>query len=116
MTREQAILWLQVLKHSKINWLGEKAEEEDIIARCEEAEQEALDMAIEALSEPSIVRCGECKHRPHLNNADGAEYGFNVVNDNGDSDGVCPCLCEDGWYSWMPKDNFFCGYGERREP
>lgn len=50
MTREEAILWLQVLKHSKINWVGEKAEEEDIIARCEEAEQEAFNIAIEALS------------------------------------------------------------------
>lgn len=49
MTREEAILWMRVLKHSKINWVGEKNEEEDIIKRCEEAEQEALDMAIEAL-------------------------------------------------------------------
>lgn len=49
MKREEAILWMQVLKHSKINWVGEQAEDEDIIARCEEAEQEAFDMAIEAL-------------------------------------------------------------------
>lgn len=51
MTREEAILWLQVLKHSKINWVGEQAEDEDIIARCEEAEQEAFDIAIEALKD-----------------------------------------------------------------
>ena len=51
MTREEAILWLQVLKHSKINWVGEQAEDKDIIARCEQAEQEAFDMAIEALQD-----------------------------------------------------------------
>ena len=54
MTREEAILWLQVLKHSQINWVGEQAEDEDIIARCEEAEQEAFDMAIEALSADAV--------------------------------------------------------------
>ena len=54
MTREEAILWLQVLKHSQINWVGEQAEDEDIIARCEESEQEAFDMAIEALQTDAI--------------------------------------------------------------
>ena len=72
----------------------------------------AIDMAIDALS---IVRCKDCKHRPHLKNEDGADYGFNVVDDDGTSFGICPCLCEDGWYSWMPKDDFFCAWAERRE-
>lgn len=59
MTREEAILWMKTLKNSKINWLGEKAEEEDIITRCKEAEQEAFDMAIEALSQPIVAKCYE---------------------------------------------------------
>ncbi len=62
MTREEAILWLQVLKHSKINWVGEQAEDEDIIARCEQAEQEAFDMAIEALHREEAEEKGYC-HR-----------------------------------------------------
>ena len=100
MTREEAIT---VLKD--ISWqMGSVKRWENI---------EAIDMAIEALS---IVRCKDCKHRPHLENKDGAEYGFNVVDDDGASFGVCPCLCEDGWYSWMPKDDFFCARAERREP
>lgn len=57
-----------------------------------------------------IVRCKECKHRPIKEDVDGEDYGFNVIPNK---DARCPCLVEDGWYSWMPKDNFFCGYGER---
>ena len=60
-----------------------------------------------------LVRCGECKHRPIKEDADGANYGFNVIAPNGDE--RCPCLVEDGWYSWIPKDDFYCGYGECKE-
>ena len=60
-----------------------------------------------------LIRCKECKHRPVKEDADGENYGFNLIKPN-DGDGRCPCLVDDGWYSWMPKDDFFCGYGERR--
>lgn len=60
-----------------------------------------------------IVRCGECKHRPIKDDSDGEDYGFNIVEPT-DGDDLCPCLVEDGWYSWMPEDNFYCGRGERR--
>ena len=60
-----------------------------------------------------IVRCKECKHRPVKEDADGENYGFNIIAPERSS--RCPCLVDDGWYSWMPKDNFFCGYGERKE-
>jgi len=59
-----------------------------------------------------LVRCGECKHRPIKDDPDGADYGFNIVEPT-DRDDLCPCLVEDGWYSWMPEDNFYCGRGER---
>ena len=59
-----------------------------------------------------IIRCGECKHRPIKEDADGEDYGFNLIEPT-ESDERCPCLVADGWYSWMPKDNFYCGFGER---
>lgn len=61
-----------------------------------------------------VVRCKECKHRPIKEDADGENYGFNLIKPN-DGDELCPCLVSDGWYSWMPEDNFFCGYGERKD-
>lgn len=59
-----------------------------------------------------IVRCKECKHRPVKENINGEDYGFNLIAPN-DRDERCPCLVDDGWYSWMPEDDFYCGYGER---
>ena len=57
-----------------------------------------------------IVHCKDCTHRPHLENENGSDYGFNVRGDE-----ICPCVNnDDGWYSWMPKDNFYCGFGERK--
>ena len=61
-----------------------------------------------------IVRCKECKHRPVKEDANGENYGFNLIKPN-NGDERCPCIVDDGWYSWMPKDDFFCGYGERKE-
>lgn len=58
-----------------------------------------------------LVRCKDCKHRPIKEDADGENYGFNIIKPNELE--RCPCLVEDGWYSWMPDDNFYCGYGER---
>ena len=61
-----------------------------------------------------IVTCGECKHKPIKYDPEGDEFGFNLVSPNG-YDNLCPCLnTDDGFYSYMPDDNFFCAYGERR--
>lgn len=60
-----------------------------------------------------LVRCGECMHRPIKEDEDGADHGFNLRAPNMRE--VCPCLVDDGWYSWMPEDDFFCGYGEVRD-
>ena len=59
-----------------------------------------------------LVRCKECKHRPIKEDADGKDYGFNLIEPT-EGDERCPCLVSDGWYSWMPNDNFYCGFGER---
>lgn len=61
-----------------------------------------------------LIRCKECKHRPVKEDANGENYGFNLIEPTEDDD-ICPCLVDDGWYSWMPEDNFYCGYGERKD-
>ena len=53
-----------------------------------------------------IVRCKDCVHRP---------TGTGANHDLEFPDGVCPCQCEDYWYSWMPSDDWFCPCGERKE-
>lgn len=55
-----------------------------------------------------LVRCKDCKHRPIK--PDDYENGFDLEF----PDGKCPCQCDDGWYSWYPKDDWFCADGERR--
>ena len=59
-----------------------------------------------------VVRCKGCKHRPIKEDADGENYGFNLIEPT-EGDERCPCLVSDGWYSWLPEDDFYCGYGER---
>lgn len=53
-----------------------------------------------------VVRCKDCKHKPS---------GTGANHDVKFPDEICPCQCEDYWYSWIPKDDFFCAFGERRE-
>ena len=57
-----------------------------------------------------VVRCKNCKHRPI--DTGGHNYGQDLFFPD---DEVCPCQCGDPWYSWMPKDDWFCANGERRE-
>lgn len=53
-----------------------------------------------------ITRCKDCIHRP---TGTGANHDIEFPDDR------CPCQCEDYWYSWMPRDNWFCANGERKE-
>lgn len=53
-----------------------------------------------------IVRCKYCKHRP---TGTGANHDLEFPDDE------CPCQCEDYWYSWIPKDDWFCASGKRKE-
>ena len=57
-----------------------------------------------------VVRCRDCKHRPI--DTGGHNYGQDLLFPD---DYECPCRCEDQWYSWMPRDDWFCANGERRE-
>ena len=54
-----------------------------------------------------VVRCKDCKYKP-VGTGCNHDIEFPVHY-------KCPCECEDYWYSWIPKDNFFCGNGERKE-
>ena len=56
-----------------------------------------------------VVRCKNCKHRPTIREP--YENGFDLDF----PDERCPCHVEDGWYSWMPDDDWFCANGERKE-
>ena len=59
-----------------------------------------------------VVLCKDCKHRPIKASDEG--NGFDYEAPEGDY--KCSCYNEaDGWYSWMPADDFYCAYGERRE-
>lgn len=58
-----------------------------------------------------VVRCKDCKHRPYPTEP-GKTYGLTIEA----PDGRCPCYNEDdGWYSWVPDNEFFCFYGEHKE-
>lgn len=52
-----------------------------------------------------VVRCKDCKHKPTRT---GVNHDIEFPDD------VCPCQCEDYWYSWMPQDDFFCKFGRRK--
>ncbi len=56
-----------------------------------------------------LVRCKDCKHRPTdpKNKGVGQSLVF--------PDEICPCQVGDNWYSWMPKDDWFCAGGECKE-
>lgn len=75
----------------------------------------AFDVAIKAMEKAKdpdrvkVVRCADCKHRPTIEEP--YENGFDIDF----PDDVCPCQVEDGWYSHMPDDNWFCADGERKE-
>lgn len=56
----------------------------------------------------AVVMCKDCIHRPIIDDPD-AKDGFGLLF----PDFECPCRCDDPYYSLMPKDNWFCGNGEK---
>ena len=63
-----------------------------------------------------VVRCKDCTHKPYVIPAkydiSGKCVKYSYVTA---PDGVCPYICDDSWYNRVPEDNFFCGFGERKE-
>ena len=62
-----------------------------------------------------VIRCKDCKHRPKIDDGDVENYTANGFGLEFPDDFECPCRCEDPYYSWMPKDDWYCGNGERKE-
>ena len=68
--------------------------------------------ALENVPSVEIVHCRDCKHKPY--SEDGCQQGFSVRVPQEDEDRfICPCICDDGWYSYIPEDDFYCANGER---
>ena len=64
-------------------------------------------LALLKAQEP-VVRCKDCKHRPILDDAlEIGGFGLEFP------DYHCPCRCDDGYYSRMPEDDWYCPKGER---
>lgn len=61
-----------------------------------------------------VVRCKDCKRRPYEVRKN-IFSGEPVIECSPDDDGRCPCLSGDDYYSYIPEDDFFCAYGERRD-
>lgn len=62
-----------------------------------------------------LVMCKDCKHRPKIDEEDVENYTASGFSLEFPDDFECPCRCEDPYYSWMPKDDWYCGNGERKE-
>ena len=63
-----------------------------------------------------VVCCKECMYAPSV--PDGEEIqgqSLEWPHDEWPEDNPCPCKCEDGWYSYKPKPDFFCANGKREE-
>lgn len=62
-----------------------------------------------------FVRCKDCINRPFKINKDRESNGFNLdARMKNNFEYYCPFMCEDGWYSIMPPDDFYCKNGQWR--
>jgi hypothetical protein len=68
-----------------------------------------------------LIRCRECKHRPHKNK-DGyimpprVQVGVYAWGEpEYDDDETCPYVCEDRWYNSVPDDEQYCDRAEPKE-
>lgn len=60
-----------------------------------------------------VVRCKDCKHKPNGYTDDDV---LRYPNFPHEENNPCPCqVYEDEWYSWIPNDDFYCSYGERKD-
>ncbi len=62
-----------------------------------------------------LIRCKDCKHRPKIDQEDAKNDTVDGFSFEFPDDFKCPCRCEDPYYNWMPKDDWYCGNGERKE-
>jgi len=58
-----------------------------------------------------VVYCKDCRYLP---TGDSGDSGFDLEWPD-EEDYNCPFHCPDGWYSQMPKPDFFCANGKHKE-
>lgn len=59
-----------------------------------------------------LVTCKDCKHRP-VDDHGSIEPPYDVENRRLDE--TCPCINKADWrYSYVPEDEFFCAYVEKK--
>lgn len=74
---------------------------------------EALFADIPSADVVEVVRCNECIHKPNGYTDDDV---LRYPNFPHEENNPCPCqVYEDKWYSWIPNDDFYCSYGERKD-
>lgn len=73
----------------------------------------ALDKAINALK-IDIIHCGECIYKPKEIPDKYYEGETKVYFPEINGENLCPCQCDDEFYSWVPDDNWFCANGKRK--
>lgn len=61
----------------------------------------------------AVVHCKDCIRRPHYDPPDSNHNSDLEFPDDWNS--LCPYYCEDNWYSRMPRDDWFCNFGKRKD-
>lgn len=75
------------------------------------------DKAERCIIKGELVRCGECKYKPHWGAwSDPKERtGFDIEFPECEEGNRCPCQCEDKWYAHIPDDDFYCANGAKMD-
>ena len=69
-------------------------------------------MRLTKVSNSPKLTCKNCKHRPVYDNGS-IEPPYDVENRRLDE--TCPCINKADWrYSYVPEDDFFCAYVEKK--
>lgn len=73
-------------------------------------------IAIPAADVVEVVRCKDCIYYPS-GDGNGENQGFSLKwpHDDWPERNPCPCKCDDGWYSYKPKPEFYCANGKKEE-
>lgn len=84
MTREEAIRWLKVINKKEFGWdeFALQESQREIRERCEQCVREAIDMAIEALSQPIVAKCYEMEKDRIYCSPEVADKVFNVLHED----------------------------------
>lgn len=117
---------VDAIEHHEKAVLGEHNYTEGIAYGYATAHKHLVDIVKQLPSaEPRIIRCKDCKHRPAFrDDEDGNRYvegpRYQETLKNGLTvtleDTGCPCVNGlDSYFSYIPKDDWFCANGERRQ-